>query len=182
MLAIIITLSEIDESNKNKFENLYYKYRNILFTYIVKIVSNSVEAEDILQESFIKIAKNIKAVGDIDSKETLSFLIVIAKNTAYDFLRRHSGYKEVSIEDIKELAEDDMMIEKLVGKLQYDKIISAIRNIRSPYNEVLYFHYVKDYSVKHTAHLLERRNETVKMQLVRGKKLLVEKLSEVLYE
>ena len=56
-----------------------------------------------------------------------------------------------------------------------------ITGIPSPYNEVLYLHYAKDYSIKKTAKLLDRKELTVKMQLVRGKKILTEKLSEVLY-
>ena len=97
-------------------------------------------------------------------------------------MRKQSSYNEIALEDISNIPYDDKAIENLVGKMQYEKIVSCIRNIPSPYMEVLYFHYVNDYSIKHTAHLLNRKTETVKTQLVRGKKILIKELSEVFYE
>jgi DNA-directed RNA polymerase specialized sigma24 family protein len=70
----------------------------------------------------------------------------------------------------------------LVDKLEYQKIVLAITTIPSPYSEVLYLHFVKDFSIKKTASFLERKSTTVKMQLVRGKRILIERLSEVPYE
>ena len=81
----------------------------------------------------------------------------------------------------KESVADDTALENLVGNIEYEEIVKVIENIPSPYNEVLYLHYVKDYSVKKTAALLDKKTATVKMQLVRGKRILIEKLSEVLY-
>jgi RNA polymerase sigma-70 factor (ECF subfamily) len=177
LLTIILSSVDLDEKNQNKFENIYYKYRNVLFGYAVKILSNQADAEDVLQETFIKVAKNIKTIKDINSKETNAYLAVILKNTAYDFLRKKSKYNEVDIDGIKEIPEDDF-IESLAGNIQYDRIVDIIKNIPSPYSEVLYLHFVRDFSVKQTAHLLDRKPETVKMQLVRGKRTLIEMLSE----
>ena len=66
--------------------------------------------------------------------------------------------------------------------IEYQKIVTVIKELKSPYNEVLYLHFVNDLSIRQTAKLLNRKEKTVKMQLVRGKKILVSKLSEVLYE
>ena len=53
-------------------------------------------------------------------------------------------------------------------------LIAAIKSVPTPYNEVLFLHYVNELPVKKTAALLERKVSTVKMQLVRGKKLLLQ--------
>ena len=58
----------------------------------------------------------------------------------------------------------------------YDRLIAAIKSVPTPYNEVLFLHYVNELPVKKTAALLERKVSTVKMQLVRGKKLLLQAL------
>ena len=68
-----------------------------------------------------------------------------------------------------------------MSSIEYQQIVSVITSIPTPYNEVLYLHYVKDYSIKKTANILNKKTATVKMQLVRGKKILIDKLSEVLY-
>lgn len=181
MLSIILSTVDLDENSKLKFEKIYYKYRDVLFVLSLKLLSNRADAEDVLQETFIKIAKNIKIIKNIDNKETASYLTVILKNTAYDFLRKKSKYNEINIEGVKEIPDDDF-IEALAGNIQYKKIVDVIKSIPSPYSEVLYLHYVRDLSVKQTAHLLERKSETVKMQLVRGKRILTEMLLEVANE
>jgi len=180
LLSIILSAVDLDIDEKNKFEAVYNRHKNALFNQAMSIVKNEKDAEDILQEAFIKIAKNIKSFDDIKSKETLSFLIVITKNTAYDYIRKSSKIVELPLRET-EGAIDENALNNLVGNIEYQEIVSVITSIPSPYNEVLYLHYVKDYSIKKTATLLNKKTATVKMQLVRGKKILIDKLSEVLY-
>lgn len=180
MLSLILSAVDLNTEQKNKFEAIYHRYKSPLFYGALSIVKNENDAEDILQEAFIKIAKNIKQIDDIKKPETLSFLMVITKNTAYDYLRKTSKIKELPLLEGEEAADEKALLE-LVGNIEYRDTVSVISRLPSPYNEVLYLHYVKDYSIKRTANLLGKKTATVKMQLVRGKKLLMEKLSEVLY-
>jgi len=181
LLSIILSSVNLNTDDKNKFESIYHTYKNALFYQANKILKNENDAEDVLQEAFIKIAKNIKSIDDIKSKETISFLTIITKNTAYDYLRKTSKIVELPLNETETVI-DESALEKLVSNIEYQQIVSVITSIPSPYNEVLYLHYVKDYTVKKTAILLDKKPSTVKMQLVRGKKILIERLSEVLYE
>ena len=180
MLSIILSSVDIEAEEKIKFESIYYRHKNALYHQAMSIVKNEKDAEDVLQEAFIKIAKNIKSISDIKSKETVSFLLVITKNTAYDYIRKSSKIIELPLTET-EVALDDSALSNLVSNIEYQEIVSIITDIPSPYNEVLYLHFVKDYSIKKTANILDKKTATVKMQLVRGKKILIDKLSEVLY-
>ena len=180
MLSIVLSTVDLNTDDKNKFESIYHTYKNALFYQVHKIIKNESDAEDILQEAFIKIAKNINAIGDVKSKETVSFLIVITKNTAYDYIRKASKITELPLSETETYI-DESALENLVSSIEYEQIVSVITSIPTPYNEVLYLHYVKDYSIKKTANILAKKTATVKMQLVRGKRILIEKLSEVLF-
>ena len=180
MLSIVLSTVDLNTDDKNKFEAIYNIHKNALFYHALKIVRNESDAEDILQEAFIKIAKNINAIGDVKSKETVSFLIVITKNTAFDYIRKASKITELPLNETETYI-DESALENLVSSIEYEQIVSVITSIPTPYNEVLYLHYVKDYSIKKTANILDKKTATVKMQLVRGKRILIEKLSEVLY-
>ena len=180
LLSIIILSVDMDTEEKSKFESIYYRHKNALYHQALNIVKNEKDAEDVLQETFIKIAKNLKSINDIKSKETVSFLFVITKNTAYDYIRKSSKIIELPLTETESNL-DESALENLVSNIEYQEIVSTITNIPSPYNEVLYLHFVKDYSIKKTANILDKKTATVKMQLVRGKKILIDKLSEVLY-
>ena len=180
MLCIVLSTVDLNSDDKNKFESIYHTYKNALFYQVHRIIKNENDAEDVLQEAFIKIAKNIKAVDDIKSKETISFLIIITKNTAYDYMRKSSKITELPLSETESII-DERALDDLVSSTEYQQIVSIITSIPSPYNEVLFLHYVKDYSIKKTADILDKKAATVKMQLVRGKKILIDKLSEVLY-
>lgn len=180
MLFCILNTVPLESDEQEKFEKIYYKYRNTLFSCAFSIVLNRHDAEDVLHTAFVKIAQNIKKIEDINSKQTASFLIIITKNTALDFLRTdHKNAQESISEDV---AYSQDLLEQLLSCLEYQKIVTVIKELKPPYNEVLYLHFVNDLSIRQTAKLLNRKEKTVKMQLVRGKKILVSKLSEVLYE
>ena len=180
MLFSVLNTVPLESDEQDKFEKIYYKYRNTLFSCAISIVLNRHDAEDVLHTAFVKIAQNIKKIEDINSKQTASFLIIITKNTALDFLRTdHKNTQEVISEDI---AYSKDLLEQLLEGLEYKKVLTVIKELKPPYNEVLYLHFVNDLSIKQTAKLLNRKEKTVKMQLVRGKKILISKLSEVPYE
>lgn len=162
------------KSEKVTFEKLYYSYRDMLYTTALGIVKNPADAEDVLQNAFIKISKNLNCIKDVGSKSTAAFLAVITKNSAYDFLRSHNKYRELPLADADFSVSDDI-IEQISLKTDYEKLVAIIKSIPSPYNEVLFLHFVYELSVKETAHILSRKTSTVKQQLVRGKKLLLEK-------
>ena len=59
MLFVVFSTVDLNTYEKNKFEAIYNMYKNVLFYQALNIVKNENDAEDILQEAFIKIAKNI---------------------------------------------------------------------------------------------------------------------------
>lgn len=169
----------MNERDKNKFEEVYFTYRNLLFGVAKSIVGNTHDAEDVLQNTFLKIANNMDCIEEINSAKTKSFLIVITKNTAYDTIRRNKNI--IHLESLKNEPIIDNKLEDIVDNVSYSDLCYCIKKLSSPYSEVLYFHFVYDYSIKKTAEILNRKPATVKMQLVRGKKILIEKLMEVYY-
>lgn len=81
------------KSNLNKgIEIVYDNYRDSLLNAIVKIVKSQDLAEDILQESFIKIWKTIPQY-DSQKGRIYTWLLNVCRNTALDYLRSKEGKK-----------------------------------------------------------------------------------------
>ena len=170
-----LDLAAVAAGSTEALERLYNTAKAAVYSYSLSVLRNVQDAEDVLHDAFIKTAKSIKQIDDIGSRRTAAYLTVITKNTAYDRLRRLKRLNETPI-DTCELAADDALIEELAEKTEYEDLIAAIKSVPTPYNEVLFLHYVNELPVKKTAALLERKVSTVKMQLVRGKKLLLQAL------
>lgn len=86
MLGVYLAL--IDEpSDKEKFTEIYNHYRDMMHRRAMSILHNTVLAEEAVQESFLKIAKNISKISSPVCSKTASFIVIIVRNTSYDILR-----------------------------------------------------------------------------------------------
>lgn len=73
-------------NSKEAFEYLYDHYASALYGIIMKIVKDEEKAADVMQDSFLKIWKNIGSYNN--EKGTLfTWILNVARNTAIDRLR-----------------------------------------------------------------------------------------------
>lgn len=86
------TLSETEliallkSNNQPAFEYLYQRYSTALYSIALKIVKNEELAADILQDSFLKIWKNMSAYNS-DKGRLFTWMLNVTRNTAIDKLR-----------------------------------------------------------------------------------------------
>jgi RNA polymerase sigma-70 factor (ECF subfamily) len=67
---------------------------DLLIRYIIKRVANAEDAEDILQEVFLKIHNNLKNLED--EKKIHAWIYTIARNTITDYYRKNSRMPELT--------------------------------------------------------------------------------------
>lgn len=76
------------QGNESCLEMLIKRHKDRLFTTIILIVKDSYIAEDIFQETFIKIIKNLKAGKYNEEGKFLPWAARIARNMAIDYFRK----------------------------------------------------------------------------------------------
>lgn len=82
-------MSFIDsEDDREKFEIIYHEYRKRMFSVAYSILHNNEDAEDAVHETFIRIAKNMKAIDDPRSQKTSAYVITAAKNNAINLFNK----------------------------------------------------------------------------------------------
>lgn len=180
MLALY--LAYLDEANdKELFSNIYYSYRKQMVAVAIPILNNNADAEDIVEDVFLRIAqKYFDIIRSIKNETDLrNYLLKAAKNTAINRLKSQKKDNvsldtvlEYNMSEIKELS-DDTFIEVLCNKMDYDQIVDAIKNLSEKYRNVLYYHFVMGLTVPQTAKALNQSLSTTKKQIIRGKKLLL---------
>lgn len=89
--AELVTL--LKTKDERAYNHLYDNYSGALYNVIVKVLGNREEAVDVLQESFIKIWKNM-AQYDQDKGRLFTWMLQVTRNTAIDFMRSGSTQKE----------------------------------------------------------------------------------------
>ena len=100
------------EQLKNKatqeiaFRQLMTLYKKRLYWHIRKIVLSHDDADDILQNTFIKIFKNI--YGFNEESKLYSWMYRIASNEAFTFIRQKAAKQHVSMEDVQFKMADEL--------------------------------------------------------------------------
>jgi RNA polymerase sigma-70 factor (ECF subfamily) len=79
-------VQRLQSGDENAFASLYDDFAGMLFGVIVRIVGDRKEAENLLQDCFVKIWQNIHRY-DTEKGRLATWLINIARNTAIDFTR-----------------------------------------------------------------------------------------------
>ncbi len=81
------------------FEMLLHRHKSRIYTAIYLIVKDRYEAEDLLQDTFIKAINTIKGGRYNEEGKFLPWICRIAHNLAIDHFRRNKRYPEVTLED-----------------------------------------------------------------------------------
>ena len=183
MLALYMSFID-DESHRRLFEEIYISYRKQMFLVACSVLGNDSDAEDIVHDVFLKIAKKHMArISKIEKGTDLrNYLLKATKHASLDHLRKHrreqiavDGVIEAVVPDVADLT-DDAFVEKICDNIEYEQILLAIASLKDIYREVMYYHFVMDLSVPEVAKLMDCKVSTVKQRLVRGKKLLYAQL------
>ncbi|WP_044747991.1 RNA polymerase sigma factor SigX [Bacillus alveayuensis] len=78
------------------FEDLYKKYHQDLFNFLFYMVKNREQAEDLVQEVYIKVLRSYKNFEGKSSEKT--WLFSIAKHVAIDFFRKQKSWRKRIVE------------------------------------------------------------------------------------
>ena len=85
--------------DEEAFKELVGRHKNRIFTAIHMIVKDRYLAEDLMQETFIKVINTVKAGRYNDQGKFLPWVMRIAHNIAIDSFRKSKRYPEIIMED-----------------------------------------------------------------------------------
>lgn len=105
MISMLIAGMEND-FERVFMENIYKKFNSEMKYKALSIVGNENDAEEIVQESFIKLIRKVDTLMRIDEMKLPAYLIITVKNTAINFVK-HKSYENgfVLTSDEKDAAE-----------------------------------------------------------------------------
>ena len=155
--------------DRNKFEDILRWENKKIFNYLLKILRNKEDAEDILQETFLAFYRKM----DIISDETyISYLYRTAHNKALNHIKKRKKQNKFSsnYSDMNYMAEEKNDSEPNVQKSISVK--KALAKLPEKYAILLELQFYQKKSYKEIADMLEMSVEAVDSKLVRAKKKL----------
>jgi len=160
-------------SEKEAFATLIDRYESRLLRYILRISSLSqAEAEDTLQEVFVKLWQNINEYDE--SQKFSSWIYRITHNETISAFR-----KKVSRGDDQKVSIDDEMVQEVSSHISVEKEVdenittvqvhSILQTLPEKYKEVLVLRFLEGYSYGEMADILSVPEGTVATLLSRAK-------------
>ncbi|RYY85371.1 MAG: sigma-70 family RNA polymerase sigma factor [Chitinophagaceae bacterium] len=148
-------------------KELYERYAPKMFGVCLRYAGSSEEAEDILQEGFVKVFNKIGSFRSEGSFEGWIRRIIV--NTAIEHFRRKTYLQPVTEREEQTIESDYLSV---LDKLAEKDIIGLVQQLSPGYRSVFNMYVVEGYTHKQIGELLGISEGTSKSQLSRAKAIL----------
>ena len=175
-------LTAAKNGDQKAYTALMEKYRKSVYHLILKIVKSPEDAEDLMIEAFSKAFDRLDQYSPDYAFST--WLYKITSNTCIDFLRKKS-IEKISLEKEGKSLFDSISFSThsnpemdLIKSQRIDKLKDAVNSMDEIFSRVIALRYFKEYSYEEISEELNIPVGTIKVQLHRAKKILLEKFMD----
>jgi RNA polymerase sigma-70 factor (ECF subfamily) len=177
-------VARLRRGDLNALSSLLAQYQNRLYRYLLQLVRDRANAEDLFQQTWIRVAERIQQYDPSRSFE--AWLFTVARNLGYDHLRRtqpESLDQRMESNPSGTLAQRSLVapeqgaLQRLLERERATLLATALDELPVMYREVLTLRFEEEMKIHEIAVLLEVPLSTVKTRLRRGLDGLREVLS-----
>ena len=172
----------LDEADKQLLEDVYLHYRDTMYAVAYSVTHNSSDAEDVIQQVFLRLAqKYMPTVQRLSAENTLRYYLLTAtRNTALSYCKKANKRHEVPLDPT--LLDGTMPTDDLFrgqsNSVDVPSLSEKLNSLRPIYRETLYQRFVLELSVKEIAEIDHVPVSTIKKRLLRAKQLLQKQFKE----
>lgn len=166
----------IIEGDIKAFSLLIDKYQKLVFHVAKRMIQNDTDVEDVCQDVFIKIYKNI---GSFAFKSKLSTWIAqITYSTSIDYLKKNRRHHIEFIPDNDKNyeADDQTPLDLLEQKDLSRYLAQIISELPAPYRIVITLFHLEEFSIQEIIDVTGMPDGTIKNYLFRARKLMKDKI------
>lgn len=167
---------QLKSGNRDAFDALYEKYKNILLRMVYMVSGQMFDAEDIVQETFVKCFLHI---GELKKEEGFkSWLFQILYRTAYRQAKKRK--REIPDEDIAirtDVTDGITSLDRIIQTESERLVNQAVQSLDFKHRAVVVLYYYNELTTKEIARILGCTDGTVKSRLFAARRGLREKLT-----
>lgn len=170
-----LIIARVADGDQVAFRKLFDDYRSKVFTYAIRYLKSKAQAEEIVQNVFLKIW--LKRDGLIEIKNFGGYLRTITNNTTFDALKKRASeykYKNESLQEWSDL--DNTTEDAILSKDAQSYVAQALNKLPKQQKLVYQMCHIDGLKQKEVAEKLNISPLTVKVHLreaVKGLKVLL---------
>jgi RNA polymerase sigma-70 factor (ECF subfamily) len=170
-------VARLNNSDGEAFEQLYQLYSGRLFGYLIKLVKSEVFAQELLQDTFIKLWNKRENINP--EKSFRSYLFRIAENNVYDFFRKAARDKKLQEAIIKNACENYRHVEENLLTKENEQILQDAINLLPPKRrQIFQLIKIEERSYEEVSTLLNISVSTINDHIVKATKSIHEALKQ----
>ncbi len=177
----IYYINLIIEGNTKAFSVLVDRYKDLVFSLAIKMLKNREEAEEVSQDTFIKVYKSLTQFKG-DSKFS-TWIYKVAYNTCLDRLKKHKREQQVvSIDEFNtnQIKSFDNALDAMENMERNQTIQDCIQQLPADDAFLLTLFYFDEQSLEEISKVMGLTSNNVKVKLFRSRKKLTSILKEKL--
>ncbi len=174
-------INQINAGDTQAFAVLVDCYKDLVFTLAIRMLKHREEAEEVSQDTFIKVYKALpKFKGD---SKLSTWIYKVAYNSCLDRIKKNKKhYNDVAIDSFTEhqIKTADNALDALEEKEQQKTIQDCLQQLASKDSFLLSLFYFEELSLEEISHIVNMEANTVKVNIHRARKRLASLLKEKL--
>ena len=168
-MKITTVIQNLKRGNHNTFKDVVYSYTEILLTIAKIYTRNQADAEDVLQDAFISIYRNIHQFNGSEEKAFLGWMKKIVTNAALaKYKKKQYSNEKYGLENISHQSQDPSVLKQF----EHEELMNAIFNLPLKYKQIIGLYAINGYSHNEIAELLNIKPGNSRAIYSRGTKML----------
>ena len=164
------------KDNQQAQMEVYNRYYKAMYNTAFRIVKDSYEAEDVMQDSFLTAFTKLDSLKEVSTFGPWLKRIVI-NNSIYHY-KKNSKYQDVPLDDVIYKVEDKSGTDNdhELTKLKATQVIEAMKLLHSKYSTVLTLHLIEGYDYEEICDIMNITYANCRTMISRAKESLRKKL------
>lgn len=163
------------KNDRRAQQALYVRFAPVMLGVAARYSSNRAEAEDILQDAFLKVFTKFNSYKN-EGGSLEGWIRKVVVRTAIDFYRLKTRQQQLAREEIRE--EPDPHNSDIIDQISNSELLQIINELPEGYRIVLNLYAIEGYNHREIADMLDISEGTSKSQFSRAKKYLANLLEK----
>ena len=183
MFVLLATLT--DESDKDFILGLYRNHYALVRQVIYGITRDRDDLEDLINDSYIRLIKNVSTLQALDCHKTVAYLVYTARSVAINY-SSHRGVQGKHLYYGQDADIGDTVVdlgaaveEIIVYRENVEELYQGLARLPESYRDVLYFRYILGMTDAEIAEKLDITTVSVRQYLARARRVARQRMQEV---